>query len=128
MINSSLVKPGTVPTAGTKITSAPASRKALTDSSLATGSSTPAPCIFPAIINPEKFSLAVFTALAIILLVTPVPGFPVKQTKLNPSFSAAFIESAVAVLPNEICNFVDSIFALLSTGSRFTPIGRPVSF
>ena len=36
--------------------------------------------------------------------------------------------STVAVLPEEICNFVDSISAPSSTGSKFTPIGRPVNF
>ena len=53
----------------------------------ATGSDTPAPCIFPAIIKPEKCCLANFTASIISLLLTPVPGLPVKQTKSKPNFS-----------------------------------------
>lgn len=47
LIKSDLVKPGTVPTAGTKITSAPAAMNSLTDSSETTASLTPEPCIFP---------------------------------------------------------------------------------
>ena len=53
------------------------------------GSFTPAPCILPAMINPEKCFLANSIAFTIALLVTPVPGLPVKQIKSNPNSCAA---------------------------------------
>ena len=49
------------------------------------GSSIPAACIFPAIINPLKYFLASLIASQIEWFETPTPGFPVKQIKLKPN-------------------------------------------
>ncbi len=125
---SSSLNDGTVFTAGSKITSAPASINLPIAFKSTSGSSTPAECIFPAMIKPEKYFLAFFIALAIDSFVTPVPGLPVRQTKLKPSCWAFLKVSALAILPVGIRKRSSIIFASGSTGSKLQPTGRPISF
>lgn len=95
-------------------------------SSSNTGSLTPAPCIFPAIMIPEKMALACLIAAVISLFETPVEGFPVRQIKSNPSASARAMFFFVAKRPVAIVVSCSICSAQSSTGSRLTPIGRPV--
>ena len=92
-----------------------------------TGSSTPAPCILPAIINPSKCFFANFIAFKIALFETPVPGFPVKQIKLKPNSLAFKSVLGDTIRPIDISALDSFIGASMSTGSRFTPIARPVA-
>ena len=119
--------PQTVPTAGTKTISAPASINCSADFKLTTGSSTPELCIFPAIMIPSKCFLAKATFLAIKSLVTPVPGLPVNKIKSKPSSLAFLKVAADAFLPGSIETLVEAKSKFSSTGSTFMPIGKPTS-
>ena len=110
------------------MTSAPLSINSFTTSKFATGSSTPAECIFPAITIPLKYFLACFIPSEIRLFVTPVPGFPVRHTKSNPISSIFFNVASEHILPSGIISISSIISAFKSTGSRFRPTGLPVSF
>ena len=90
-----------------------------------TGSATPAPCIFPAMIRPLKCSLESLIEWAIASLETPVPGLPVRQIKSNPSSLAFSRVLGETRRPIGISVRVSDISASLSTGSRLTPMGLP---
>ena len=110
------------------MTSAPLSINSFTTSKFATGSSTPAECILPAITIPEKCFLASFISSAIWLFVTPVPGLPVRHTKSNPISSIFFSVASEHILPSGIISISSIMSAFRSTGSRLSPTGLPVSF
>ena len=91
----SIVIPGTVPGAGSNITSAPASTNASTSFFVKIFSPAseiiPDACILPAVritLSPTA-SLNVESACMIALLSTPTPGFPVR-TIISTPISAAF--------------------------------------
>ncbi len=75
---------------------------------------------------PEKTALACLIAAVISLFETPVEGFPVRQIKSNPSASARAMFFFVAKRPVAIVVSCSICSAQSSTGSRLTPIGRPV--
>ena len=131
----SCVMPGTVPGAGRRMMSAPASTKEAMSCSVimfsAASERIPAACILPAartMLSPTA-SLKRRSVCSMAVLVTPTPGLPVSRTKSMPSFLARRAFSTVARRPADMAHMGSvSISASSATGSRLMPMGRPVSF
>ena len=131
----SMVMPGTVPGAGRRRMSAPASTKSAMSCSVrmlsAASVSTPAACILPAastMASPtaSRKRRSVETMAS---LVTPTPGLPVKRIKSTPNALARRAFSTVASRPADMAHRGSvSACAPSGTGSRLMPMGRPVSF
>ena len=131
----SIVMPGTVPGAGSRMMSAPAAVKSAMSASVrmlsAASVNTPAACILPAastMLSPTA-ALNLRSVSMMAGLDTPMPGLPVRRMKSTPSSLARRAFSTVARRPADIFQMGSvSPSSPSATGSRLMPMGRPVSF
>ena len=128
--------PGTVPGAGSRITSAPASINWSTSSGVRMFSpaseAIPEACIFPAV-RMTRSPTASFNWVSAWMMAwfsTPIPGFPVRMIISTPMSAAFFAFSTVAQRP-EVRSQTDSSswldFGTYATGSRLMATIFPVS-
>ena len=132
----SIVIPGTVPGAGMRITSAPASAKSthiiFPDDILTTLRQNPCSMhLLPAIsmIRSPNSSLNFLRVWVIAAFVTPTPGLPVSTMKSTPISIAFRAFATVAARPDVRFHspFVSTALAASgSSGSRLMPTARPV--